>query len=440
MSDSTEAGQAQTPMRRILGNFAYLLRGRGIAAVMLLAATALMARALGPAEFGMVVLIHTYAVLVRGFLNVKQFLAIVRWGVPALDAGDHATLRRLVSICWRVDWLSCIGATLVALLLAPLLGPFMGMDQQQVIMLTVYSLVLLATGNRTAIGILRLYDRFDVLGWKETIGPAIRLVGVLIAWWLEAPMVVYVGIFAFAFAVEELYLGWFGRREYRRQMASAPVADHSGKARMKEFSGLRHFLWITYWQSNVDLIPKHGSILLAGVLMGPAEAGLLRLARQFSTLLSKPAGLIRQVIFPDLTRSWNQGNSDFKLIVTRTAMLAGGLGLFFVLAGHFFGEYLLGSLIGEEFVAAAPVLTLLLLASTFDLTAASLRSAAYAIGHAGKVLRVYALSAVVYVALFILCTMNMGLIGSGIAACAAAALPAIAMIDLLRKKPPGAAV
>ena len=427
-------------MRRILGNFAYLLRGRGIAAVMLLAATALMARALGPAEFGMVVLIHTYAVLVRSFLNVKQFLAIVRWGVPALDAGDHATLRRLVNICWRIDWLSCIGATLVAFLLAPLLGPFMGMDQQQVIMLTVYSLVLLATGNRTAIGILRLYDRFDLLGWKETIGPAIRLVGVLIAWWLDAPMVVYVATFGFAFAVEEFYLGWFGRREYRRQMGSLPVADNADKARIKEFSGLRHFLWITYWQSNVDLVPKHGSILLAGVLMGPAEAGLLRLARQFSTLLSKPAGLIRQVVFPDLTRSWNQGNSDFKLIVTRTAMLAGGLGLFFVLAGHFFGEYLLGTLIGEDFVAAAPVLTLLLLASTVDLTAASLRSAVYAIGHAGKVLRVYALSAVLYIALFILCTMNMGLIGSGIAACAAAALPAIAMIDLLRKKRPGAAV
>ena len=427
-------------MRRILGNLAYLLRGRGIAAVMLLAATALMARALGPAEFGLVVLIHTYAVLVRGLLNVKQFLAIVRWGVPALDEDDARTLRRLVSICWRVDWLCCVTATVVALALAPLLGPSMGMDQDQVIMLTAYSLVLLATGNRTAIGILRLFDRFDVLGWKETIGPAIRLVGVLVAWWLESPMVVYVGIFAFAFAVEELYLGWFGRREYHRQVSSPPLEESSGKARMKEFSGLRRFLWITYWQSNVDLIPKHGSILLAGFLMGPAEAGLLRLARQFSTLLSKPAGLIRQVVFPDLTRSWNEGNTDFKRIVTRTAQLAGGLGLFFVLAGHFFGEYLLGSLIGEEFVAAAPVLTLLLLASTFDLTAASLRSAAYAIGHAGKVLRFYALSAVVYVALFILCTMEMGLIGSGIAACAAAALPAIAMVVLLRKKAHSSAV
>ena len=78
------------------------------------------------------------------------------------------------------------------------------------------------------------------------------------------------------------------------------------------------------------------------LLMGPAEAGLLRLARQFSTLLAKPAGLIRQVVFPDLTRSWNQGDSDFKLIVSRTAMLAGGLGLFFVLAG--FGTAVAGAL------------------------------------------------------------------------------------------------
>ena len=434
MSDPVEAGEVQTPMRRILGNFAYLLRGRGLAAVMLLAATALMARALGPAEFGMVVLIHTYAVLVRGLLNVKQFLAIVRWGVPALDAGDYTDIHRLVSICWRLDWLSCTVATLVAIALVPLLGPRLGLDQGQVVMLAFYCLTLLATGNRTAIGILRLFDRFDVLGWNETIGPAIRLVGVLIVWWLDGPMEAYVGVFAIAFAMEELYLGWFGRREYKRQLSGLPHDDTPGRARMAEFSGLRRFLWITYWQSNVDLIPKHGSILLAGFLLGPAEAGLLRLARQFSTMLSKPAALIRQVIFPDLTRSWNQGNSDFKLIVARTAMLAGALGLLFVLGGYFFGEYLLGALVGKEFIAAAPLLTLLLLASTFDLTAASLRSAAYAIGHAGKVLRLYAISAFVYVALFIICTLEVGLIGSGIAACVAAALPALAMAMLLRKK------
>lgn len=437
MSEPRQDEGPQSPMRRILGNLGYLLRGRGIAGVMLLAATALMARALGPVEFGLVILIHTYVVLVRGLLNAKQFLAIVRYGVPALDADDPAKLRRLIAICWRLDRFTCVAATLAAMASAPLIGPSLGMDQQHVMMLCLYSLVLLTTGNRTSIGILRLFDRFDVLGNKETIGPMIRLGGIVIAWWLECPLPVYVAIFAVAFAIEELYLGWCGRREYREKMGPTPVTENTRDATMSEFSGLRQFLWITYWQSNVDLIPKHGSIMLAGLLLGPAEAGLLRLARQFSTLLSKPAGLIRQVVFPDLTRSWNEGNTDFKLIVHRTALLAGGLGLLFVMAGYLWGEFLLETLIGEEFIAAAPVLTLLLLASTFDLTASSLRSAAYAIGHAGKVLRLYALSAVIYITLFILCTLELGLIGSGVAACIAAAIPPLAMALLIRKHLPG---
>jgi len=433
VSNPEEHPGAHNPMRRVLGNFGLLVRGRGIGALMALAATALMARALGPAEFGLVILIHTYVMLVRGLLNFKQFLAIVRYGVPALDAGDTRTLQRLISICRRVDRYTCITATVLALILAPLIGPWMGMDQDHVVLLCIYSLVLLTTGNRTDTGILRLLDQFDILGRQMTIGPIIRFFGVIIAWWLDSPFPVYVAIMAFAYGTENVYLSWCGRREYRRHIGDIAESENNRDANMAEFSGLRHFLWITYWQSNVDLIPKHGSIMLAGYLLGPADAGLLRLARQFSTMLSKPAGMIRQVVFPDLTRSWIQGSSDFKLVVYRTALLAGGLGLFFVLAGYFFGSTLLGALIGKEFVAAAPVLTLLLLASTFDLTASSLRSAAYAIGHAGKVLRLYIVSAAIYVTLFIVLTLQVGLIGAGLAACAAALVRPLVMAVIIAK-------
>jgi len=432
MSNPATEQVQPTTMRRILGNLGLLLRGRGIAAIMLLAATALMARALGPAEFGLVVLTHTYVVVVRGLLNVKQYMAIVRWGVPALDAGDTTAVRRLVSICWRLDNLSCIAATAAAFVLAPLIGPYIGMDENQVSMLTIYSLVLLTTGNRTAVGILRLFDKFDILGRKETIGPGIQLLGVTIAWWLQSPMSVFIGVYAFAFAIQELYLVYYGRREYHKQIAQPAEEEQSERAKVSEFPGLRQFLWITYWQSNVDMIPKHGSIMLAGILLGPSDAGLLRLARQFSTMLSKPAALIRQVIFPDLTRIWNQGSLDFGKIVFRTSALAGSLGLLFVVAGYFWGELLLDSFVGESFVAAAPVLTLLLLASTFDLTAASLRSAAYTIGHASKVLRLYALSAVIYLLLFFVCTIQLGLVGSGVAAALAAAIPPLVMAFMIR--------
>jgi O-antigen/teichoic acid export membrane protein len=207
---------------------------------------------------------------------------------------------------------------------------------------------------------------------------------------------------------------------------------------MAEFSGLRHFLWVTYWQSNVDLVPKRISLMLTGYLLGATEAGLFRLARQISSLLSKPATLIRQVIFPDLTRSWHQGSDDFKLIAYSTALIGAGAGLSLALVGYLFGDLILAALFGKEFVAAAGLLTLLLLAGAFDLAAASLRSAAYAIGHAGKVLRLHIISAIIYLVLFVALTSQMGLIGAGWATCIAAALPTIAMAALIRQSARGA--
>jgi O-antigen/teichoic acid export membrane protein len=75
----------------------------------------------------------------------------------------------------------------------------------------------------------------------------------------------------------------------------------------------------------------------------------------------------------------------------------------------------------------------LLLASTFDLTASSLRSAAYAIGHAGKVLRLYVVTAIIYITLFIVLTLQVGLIGAGLATCAAALLRPLIMAVMIRR-------
>ena len=426
-------------MRRVLGNFGFLVRGRGLAAVMALGSTTLMARALGPAEFGLVMLILAYTLLMRGLLDFQSHEAVVRYGVPLHDAGDNRALRRLIKVCRRVDRRASITATALALIVAPMAGPRLGLDHHHVLLLAAYSLVLLATGNGTAGGILRLFDQFDTLGRQLTIGPAVRFCGVVLAWRLHAPLPVFVAILALAYVSENLYLSWCGRREYRRHVGPPPVGETISDAHVTEFSGLRKFLWVTYWQSNMDLVPKHLSTVLAGYLLGPAEAGLLRLAREFSSVLSRPAALIRQVVFLDLTRSWHQGSDAFDQIAYRTALLGGGLGLLFVTASYFFASPLLVTLIGAKFVAAKPIITLMLLAATFDLAGSSLRSAAYAIGHAGQVLRLYAVSAGIYLTLFVALTAWLGLIGAGVAACIAAVLPPLALFILIRRNTAGRA-
>ena len=431
MKKSEDSPQQLNPMRRVLANFWILIRGRGAAAIMAFGATALMARSLGPAEFGMVVLIHTYAMLIRALLDFGSVDAIVRFGVPAHDAGDSHALGRLIKVCRRIDKQASITAALLAFAVAPFAGPFIGMDNQHVVLLMAYSLVLITTGTGTATGILRMYDRFDILGRQMTIAPTIRFIGVVIAWWLSAPIQLFVAIWAIAYAAENFYLMWHAKHKYNTHIKHTLAGVSVKGASLADFNGLRHFLWVTYWQSNLYVLPKHITTVLVGYLLGPTEAGLLRLARELSSMLSKPAILIRQVIFVDLTRNWNQGNKAFDVIAYHTALLGGALGLLFVLTSYFFGEHLLATLLGRQFVAANVVLTFMLLAASLDLAASPLRSALYAMGYAAKTMRLYVVSTTMYLGLFVVLTKDMGLIGAGVAASVAAALPLIGMLVLI---------
>lgn len=139
------------------------------------------------------------------------------------------------------------------------------------------------------------------------------------------------------------------------------------------------------------------------------------------------------MVFPDLTRSWNQGSNNFNQITYRTALLGGGSGLLAVAASYYFSDQLLATFDSKEFAAAAPVLTWMLLAATFGLTTTPLSVAVYAAGHAGKVLLVNVIMTAIYMTLFVLFTLWMGLIGAGAAASVAAALPPLFMVALIRR-------
>ena len=419
-------------MDRVLANFWILIRGRGAAAIMAFGATALMARSLGPAEFGLVVLMHTYAMLIRALLDFGTADAIVRFGVPAHDASDNHTLGKLIKVCRRIDKQASITAAILALLVAPFAGPAIGMDTKHVMLLMAYSTILLTPGAGSAAGLLRLNDRFDIGGRQMTIAPTIRFLGVVIAWGLGAPVEIFVAIWGAAYVAENVYLLWQAKHKYRVQIKQALAGASLKDASINDFDGLRHFLWVTYWQSNLDVLPKHITTLLVGYLLGPTEAGLLRLAREIASALSRPALLIRQVVFGDLTRAWHQGSAAFDLVAYRTALLGGALGMVFVALSYFFGEYLLGSLLGSQFIAAKGVLTLILLAATMDLATSPLLSGLYTMGHAIKTLRITMVSTAVYLLMFVLLTRQFGLIGAGLAATAGAALTLIGMVILMR--------
>ncbi len=402
-------------LRRVLKNFAVVLRGRGIAAAFSVTAAGLMANALSATEFGLVILLHTYIMVVRGALNFRTFETIVRFGIPLVDAGDDVGLRALLRSTMIIDMAAASLATIAGIAAAPLAGHLLQWDSDMVAWAAIYSLIILSTANGTPNGILRIYDRFDALGIQSTVGPALRLLSVSIAWALDAPMPVFIIAWGAAFAVGHVYMMVRGINELKAHMDARLWSGFRWREIRQRQREFWKFIGVVYWQTNIDLLPKHVSTLLAGALLGPAAAGLFRLAREFSTVLAGPAALLREVIFPDLTRSFHARDEGFHAALWKTAFFAGSAGLVFVVLSLFISRPIL-AVVGEEYVAAAPLLVLMLLAATFELAGASLRAAVYAMGKAASILRIHFIGIITYVVMFLVLTPITGLIGPGLAA------------------------
>jgi len=91
-------------------------------------------------------------------------------------------------------------------------------------------------------------------------------------------------------------------------------------------------------------------------------------------------------------------------------------------------------LIGEDYVPAAPLMVLLLVAASFELASAPLRAAAYAMGKASTLLRIHILGIGVYLPLFYFITRFTGLIGPGLASLLTSLLTFVLTARLIARK------
>ena len=74
--------------RRVLKNTGIVVSSKGVAVVAAVAYLSLAAQALGAAQFGIIVLIHTYSAFVREIFSFKSWQALIRYGAIYLDKDE----------------------------------------------------------------------------------------------------------------------------------------------------------------------------------------------------------------------------------------------------------------------------------------------------------------------------------------------------------------
>jgi len=406
-------------MRRVLANSGLLIGGKSVSGLLGLGYLALAVRTLGVETFGSLIIIHTVVETAQTLVKFQSWQPILRYGTAALHDGRLEDLRRLVAFTARLDVGSAVVGAAGAAAVLWFLGPTLGLAAQVLPAAALYAGSLVFMITSTPVGLLRLFDRFNLAVLEDNVEAMLRLLGgvalYLTGGGLAAFLVLW-GVSAVAGAMTSIALAW---REARR---------HGLKWRMTEkrpltdgFDGIWRFVLSTNANSSLALLTNQLATLMVGMVIGPAQAALFRIARQVAEATAKPVKLMTPAIYPEFARFVAGGlldaMRDFLWRALRLSLVGAGLcALFLYLAG----PWLLALIGGSQVAPAFPAMLLLGLAAQIGVGTFALEPALISIGRAAQALRIRLVAAALYLPALAVLVPHAGIEGAGIAAVAGA--------------------
>jgi len=399
---------------RIYANLSRLLAGKAMAGLLSLAYLAVAARALGPRDYGVLVLVHGYVMAVGGIVEFPGWHAIVRYGAQAIETGDRVRLARLLRFAGLVEGVAGLVAVAAAAVLAPVVGPHLGWPPEALAFAGPYSFAVLATVRATPAGYLQLAGRFDILGFHNIVAPVVRLLGALAVVALGAGLrgflIAWLAAALAEFATLWLLGGWVASRKIG---GGALLGGVRGVA--AENPGLWRFMWaanadVTFGELSARVAP-----LIVGWILGPTATGLFAVAQRASVVISQPGQILGQAAYAEFARLVAAGQRGVRLrqALWRSIAYAFLAAAPVLLLLALFGGHLATLLGGRAFVAAGGLMFWLALARAILLMAPPTGAALTALGRPGLSLQANLIAGLGTLALLPLLLQSLGLRGAG---------------------------
>jgi len=399
--------------RTIIRNATYLASGKLGGAVLGLLALACAGRGMTPALFGMLILIHSYANGVGAVVKFQTWQFIVRFGAPALGRGDIATLRDVTGFAVGLDLASGLIGMAGGLLLLPYVAPWFGIGPEHLKLAMLYCTLIPTMTAATPTGILRVLDRFDQIALQQLVTPLVRSIGAVIS---------YLGDFGFVGFVLTWYLAdlagdvclWIQSIQELRRRGIAGALRPGLFAPARRLPGAWGFVWTTNVAHSIWAAWGPVSNLMVGALLGPAAAGLFKIAATFFDSASKPAELMSRSFYPEIMRLDPSSRHPWQLAM-RSAAISAAIAMLVLLLVMVGGEPMIDLTFGKRYVAAFDLLQLMTASLIVAMAAFPLESLLYMAGRERSALVAEGLAAVGYAVLLVILIHLFGLWGAGLA-------------------------
>lgn len=399
--------------RTVLRNAGYLATGRVAGAAAGVVALSCVGRGLGPNLFGVLTLVHAYALGVSALVKFQTWQLVIRYGAPALERGDRPMVVDAIRLAFGLDVVSGLIGMVLAMALLPVLAPHFGITRAWLPLALGYCTVIPTMASATPVGVMRLLGRFDLTAWNQPVTPFLRAIGAAASFALGLGFPAYIASWYVADIVGDL-IGW-GITVHLLRRAGLVAGFRIGLfGTARRLPGAWSFTWTTNIAVSLGASWNAISNLVVGGILGPVAAGLYRISSTLLDTAGKPADLLTKGFYPEIMRLDPASKQPWR-VALRTGLIAGATGLVVILVLQIGGRPLIGAIFGRKYLAAYGLLQLMMLALAVEMASFPLESLLYMAHRQRTALVAQCLATASYLVLLAVLSQRFGLTGSGIA-------------------------
>ena len=406
---------SDTILRRLCKNAGWLLGADVLSSLIRLATMVITARTLGVANFGVLATVQAYFAIANGTVNFQSWQALMKFGAEHQVHGRSRYLENLFKLGLLVDLSTAILGAVLAAALAPLIGAWLAWDGSVTSSAVLYSFVILFNLEGTSVAVLRLRDKFRIIGLRKVLSSLFKLVITLVACATTNSLVTFILVCAIAQLFDYAIMLVLTFRELANAKL-APVRRGIARRGYRENPGILMFVVTTNIHATVKMLPELFDVLIIFAVLGKTPTGIYKVVKECGGVLRRVIQPLYQSIYPELVKL----AADRKLAIMvrtvwRSSVLAGVLSIGFWIVVILAGCPVLTAMFGGEYAAEYAFLVLYTFAIVISTTSFPITPALLALGRPKLPLFAVAIAVLTYLGSLVVLLRMYGLVGAGVA-------------------------
>jgi O-antigen/teichoic acid export membrane protein len=388
--------------------------------------TIVAARVLGLHDFGLFVTALAAASFFQLLLDLTVEETLTKIGFRYVVQEDWGRLRRLFARCVQLKIAGGVLAAVFVALLAPFADSIFDADGLFWPVLVSALLPIAAAVEGVGLAALLLKRRYDVRGSYQALSGTFRLAGITLGSLIGVTAAV--GGIVLAQAAASTVAVILGLSVFRR-FPHAPQRALGDDRRLVVSFVLRSSAATGVISLRQTLAP-----LLLGVVAGPTQVGLLRVAQSPQTGFQAASAPVRLILLTEQTHDWERGEEQTVLAGVRQFMVvASGLMLVAVPLFMIAMPFLVRVFFGEQYEGAVDAARIVLVAAALQLVLGWTKSFPVSIGRPGLRVVAHGVEALVLLPLTVVLGSEWGVTGAAVAVLVSVAAFAVTWAVLLAR-------